>query len=144
MPQPPHLPERQVPRTAREELVPPLNSDAEAGAATVPDRLPTPEEAAMLAETIEQLLLSFEAPERLVVELILQGCDVAEIHEQTGRPEHTVSRLRKEVRGRLERRLEGRPLSGRRGRFRHDRGIGYSARPGYGPRQRVRTHRPSL
>ena len=86
---------------AREESPP--NDGADLVAAL--NRLPTPEEAAALAETVELLLLSFEVPERPLVEMILQGCDVVEIHEQTDRAERTVRRLRAAVRSRLERLL---------------------------------------
>lgn len=70
---------------------------------TALDREPSPTEAAVLAETVEQLLRGLDPPEREVVELSLQGCTAQEISEQLGRAERTVRRVRQFVRERLER-----------------------------------------
>jgi RNA polymerase sigma-70 factor (ECF subfamily) len=66
-------------------------------------REPTPEEAASLAETVEQVLASIDADERPIIELSLQGYSTQEISEQLGRAERSVRRLRERVRKHLER-----------------------------------------
>jgi RNA polymerase sigma-70 factor (ECF subfamily) len=65
-------------------------------------REPTPLEAAVLSETVEQLLAGLDEEERSIVELSLQGHTTREISEQLGRAERTVRRLREGVRHRLE------------------------------------------
>src|SRR5437763_8538631 len=69
-------------------------------------REPTPEHAMVLAETIEQVLRSVSADERLVGELSLQGYSTQEISQQLRRAERSVRRLRERVRKHLER-LQG-------------------------------------
>lgn len=66
-------------------------------------REPTPEEAAVLAETVEALLRDLDQDERPIVELSLQGYSTQEISTQLGRAERSVRRLRERVRQRLER-----------------------------------------
>ncbi len=66
-------------------------------------REPTPLEAAILAETIENLLKDWEDDERPVVELSLQGYTAQEISLRLGRAERSVRRLRERVKKRLER-----------------------------------------
>jgi RNA polymerase sigma-70 factor (ECF subfamily) len=66
-------------------------------------REPTPLEAAVLSETVEQLLASLDDRERPIVELSLQGHTTREISERLGRAERTVRLLREGVRHRLER-----------------------------------------
>jgi RNA polymerase sigma-70 factor (ECF subfamily) len=66
-------------------------------------RDPTPEEAAMLTETVERLLESLEGRERQMVALALQGASVAEIAGEVGRTRRTVQRLLARVKDRLER-----------------------------------------
>ena len=68
------------------------------------DRDPLPEEAAVLAETVETLFRAVEDPdERAILELSLQGFTAAEISEKLGRAERSVRRLRERLRKRLER-----------------------------------------
>jgi RNA polymerase sigma-70 factor (ECF subfamily) len=68
------------------------------------DRDPRPDEAAVLAETVEALFRSVDdADERTVLELSLQGFSAAEISTSLGRAERSVRRLRERVRKRLER-----------------------------------------
>ena len=67
------------------------------------DPEPTPLQATVLAETVEELLRGLELPERQIVELSLQGYTVQEIKEQLGRAERTVRRVRQHVRHKLER-----------------------------------------
>jgi RNA polymerase sigma-70 factor, ECF subfamily len=66
-------------------------------------REPTPLEAAVLTETVEQLLAALDEEERPVLELSLQGYSTREISDQLGRAERTVRLLREGVRHRLER-----------------------------------------
>lgn len=66
-------------------------------------REPTPLEAAVLSETIEQLLASLDDDERPILELSLQGYTTREISERLGRAERTVRLFREGVRHRLER-----------------------------------------
>jgi len=65
-------------------------------------REPTPDEAAVLAETVTGLLRQLNGDERTIVELSLQGYSTQEISEQTGRAERSVRRLRERVRKHLE------------------------------------------
>jgi RNA polymerase sigma-70 factor, ECF subfamily len=70
-------------------------------------REPTPEQAAMLTETVEQLLVDLDASDRPLLELSLQGFSTQEISEQLGRAERSVRRFRERMRKQLERmRLE--------------------------------------
>jgi len=66
-------------------------------------REPTPLEAAVLSETVEQLLAGLDDQERPVLELSLQGYTTREISEQLRRAERTVRFLREGIRDRLER-----------------------------------------
>ena len=66
-------------------------------------REPTPEQAAVLAETVEQVLRGLDADERSIIELSLQGYSTSEISERLGRAERSVRRLRERVRKQLER-----------------------------------------
>jgi RNA polymerase sigma-70 factor, ECF subfamily len=66
-------------------------------------REPTPDEAVVLAETIEGLLSRLDAEERTMVEMSLQGFSTQEISERTGRAERSVRRLRERVRKYLQR-----------------------------------------
>jgi RNA polymerase sigma-70 factor (ECF subfamily) len=66
-------------------------------------REPTPEQAALLAETVEHLMRGLGGDERSIVELSLQGYSTQEISERLGRAERSVRRLRERVRKHLER-----------------------------------------
>jgi RNA polymerase sigma-70 factor (ECF subfamily) len=66
-------------------------------------REPTPVEAAVLGETIEQLFADLDEEERPILELSLQGYTTREISQRLGRAERTVRLLREGVRHRLER-----------------------------------------
>src|SRR5262249_44986926 len=57
-------------------------------------REPSPDEAAVLAETVEHVLRGLDKDERAIVELSLQGYSTQEISEQLGRAERSVRRLR--------------------------------------------------
>jgi RNA polymerase sigma-70 factor (ECF subfamily) len=95
-----HLAERRD--AAREAPAPP---DSQVGALPCEalGREPTPDEAAVLAETVERLFAGLDADERPIVELSLQGHSTREISEQLDVPERTVRRVRERVRHRLER-----------------------------------------
>jgi RNA polymerase sigma-70 factor (ECF subfamily) len=67
------------------------------------DRQPRPEEAVMLAETVEHLFREISAHERPILELSLQGYTAPEISVRLGRAERSVRRLREHIRKRLER-----------------------------------------
>lgn len=72
---------------------------------TVPpafDREPTPEQAAVLAETVERLLSGLAEDERAIVELSLQGYSTQEIGKMLGRAERSVRRIRERIRHQLE------------------------------------------
>jgi RNA polymerase sigma factor (sigma-70 family) len=82
------------------------SSDSTPGAAAqlAIDREPSPDEAAVLAETVEALFRGVEdRHERAVLELSLQGLTATEISESLGRAERSVRRLRERIRKRLER-----------------------------------------
>jgi RNA polymerase sigma-70 factor, ECF subfamily len=66
-------------------------------------REPTPLEAALLNEAVEQLLADLSEDDRPVIELSLQGYTTREISQRLGRVERTVRRVRERVRRRLER-----------------------------------------
>ncbi len=73
------------------------------------DRQPTPEEAAMLEETIRQTLGSLDAQERQAVLLGLLGDSDAEIGRQVGLTQYTVRQIRRQYRARLQELHEGGP-----------------------------------
>lgn len=64
---------------------------------------PTPAEAAMLTETVEQLMHRLEGSERQILALRLQGYTIPEISAQLGRAERTVERVLERVRRWLQR-----------------------------------------
>ena len=98
-------------RDASREVSPPQSSQARESWQEAVSREPTPLEAAMLDETVGQLLCALEEDERPILELSLQGYTVQEISRQLGRAERSVRRLRERIRKRLERlREEDSPL----------------------------------
>jgi RNA polymerase sigma-70 factor (ECF subfamily) len=66
------------------------------------NREPTPDEAAILTETIEELLRELEGYHRDIVQLSLQGYTSAEVAAETGVSERSVQRVLKRVRERIE------------------------------------------
>jgi RNA polymerase sigma-70 factor (ECF subfamily) len=66
------------------------------------DRAPTPLEAAMLAETVEQVLRGVDECERPIIELSLQGYTAAEISNEIHRAERTVRRVRERLKRHLQ------------------------------------------
>ena len=89
-------------RDAAREAFPPTGEEAAPWLEPL-SREPTPLEAAVLSETVDQLLAGLDQDERPILELSLQGCTTREISEQLGRAERTVRLLREGVRHRLER-----------------------------------------
>jgi RNA polymerase sigma-70 factor, ECF subfamily len=87
-------------RDVAREVAPPEDSATDWQAVA---REPTPEEAAVLAETVEQLLRGLDEDGRRVAELSLQGYTVPEISARLGRAERTVYRLLERLKGRLQR-----------------------------------------
>src|SRR4051812_39163412 len=65
------------------------------------DREPRPEEAAALAETVEQLFQAVSDDDRPILELSLQGYTAAEIGIRLGRALRSVQRIREQIRKRL-------------------------------------------
>ena len=63
----------------------------------VPGRDPTPSEAAILSETLENLMRELRPRERDILALSLQGCSHAEISDQVGCTERTIYRVLKHV-----------------------------------------------
>jgi RNA polymerase sigma-70 factor, ECF subfamily len=66
------------------------------------DREPTPPDAALLTETVEQVLRGFDPEDRAVIEMSLQGYTAQEISAGLNRAERTVRRLRERVKKRLQ------------------------------------------
>jgi RNA polymerase sigma-70 factor (ECF subfamily) len=90
-------------RDAAREVSGQPGSEAGAPWQEVLSREPTPVEAALLSEAVEQLLAGLDEYERPIVEMSLQGYTTQEISRHLGHPERTVRRLRERVRHRLER-----------------------------------------
>jgi RNA polymerase sigma factor (sigma-70 family) len=85
------------------EAPPPAGADDSNQSWQFLDREPTPPEAAILAETIDQVLHGLDEREQEMVTLSLQGHEVAEISERLGCTESKVYRLLRLIRQRLER-----------------------------------------
>jgi RNA polymerase sigma-70 factor (ECF subfamily) len=89
-------------RDAAREVSPPQGDEAAPWLEPL-GREPTPLEAAVLNETVEQLFAGLDEDERPILELSLQGYTTREISERLGRAERTVRLLREGIRHRLER-----------------------------------------
>jgi RNA polymerase sigma-70 factor, ECF subfamily len=95
-------------RDMSREQTAPRDDEAAAPWQVVAGREPTPDQAAVLAETVELLLGRLDRDERAMIELSLQGFSTQEISAQTGRAERSVRRVRERVRQHLQRQqLEG-------------------------------------
>jgi RNA polymerase sigma factor (sigma-70 family) len=66
-------------------------------------RGPTPAEAAMLRDTMSQLLGELDERDRTIVHLILDGWSVPEISEKVGRSEYLIRRVLARIRRRWQR-----------------------------------------
>ena len=90
-------------RDVHREAQPPTGGDDSSASWETVAREPTPSEAAVLVETLEQVLHGLEECDREVVELAHQGYKAPEISTGLGRAERTVYRLL----GRIQKRLQG-------------------------------------
>jgi RNA polymerase sigma-70 factor (ECF subfamily) len=90
-------------RDVRQEAPPPAAGDESVAGWEAIAREPTPEEAALLTETVAQLFRGLDSDGRRIVEMALQGYRASEISGQVGLAERTVYRVLERVRGRLER-----------------------------------------
>jgi RNA polymerase sigma factor (sigma-70 family) len=88
-------------RDVRRESPPPTVDSAPDWDVAGPD--PTPSEAALLAETLQEVLHGLREDQQPIVLLRLQGYSHREISDQVGCTERTVERVLKGVRERLER-----------------------------------------
>lgn len=71
---------------------------------------PTPADAAILAEIVENVLSQLDDRDKTIVRLTLQGWSVSRISTQVGRTERTVHRVLERVRERLEQDLCRNPV----------------------------------
>lgn len=94
-------------RNVRRETAPRFSTEDESKGWEQIAREPTPEEAAMLVETLEKLISELPSHERHILELSLQGQTVVEISAQVGYTERTVQRVLERVRKELERQCSG-------------------------------------
>lgn len=94
---------RSAGRDVGREEAPPGGRDEPGSGWEMLARDPSPSEVLLLSETVEKLLGGLEAWERQVVSLSLQGYSVAEIVEQTGRPQRSVYRALERVKITLRR-----------------------------------------
>jgi RNA polymerase sigma-70 factor (ECF subfamily) len=93
-------------RDVRHEAPPPgTGKDAAPGWETMA-RDPTPTEAAMLADTVEQLMRMLDDRDRQIVSLTLQGDAPATVSGQVGCSERTVKRVLDHVKTWLQRRAD--------------------------------------
>jgi RNA polymerase sigma factor (sigma-70 family) len=76
------------------------------GLSQVPDPAPSPVEAAILSETIEELLQDLDADDRPIVEHILQGYTAEETAARLDCSERTVRRVRQRAKQCLERLIQ--------------------------------------
>jgi RNA polymerase sigma-70 factor (ECF subfamily) len=87
----------------RREVTPVGGADDSSASWQAIARDPTPAEATLLADTVQQLFDSLNANGRRIIELALEGYKTAEIAARVGRAERTVYRTLERVKGRLER-----------------------------------------
>jgi RNA polymerase sigma factor (sigma-70 family) len=72
----------------------------------IPDRAPTPDEAAIFSEMVERLFQAMTPEDRPIVEHILMGYTAEEAARRLDRSERTVRRVRQRARQRLRRLME--------------------------------------
>jgi RNA polymerase sigma-70 factor (ECF subfamily) len=87
----------------REVSAQPAADSLAARQALAPD--PTPSEAAILSETVEQLMRDLGERDRAILALHLQGHEIPQISDQVGRTRRTVRRVLEQIRRRLDRLL---------------------------------------
>jgi RNA polymerase sigma-70 factor (ECF subfamily) len=92
-------------RDVRREAAPAAGADGEAvnWEAEAPD--PTPAEAAMMTETLRELMAKLDPADQQVLGMRLQGYTAAEIAAAVGRSERTVFRVLDAIRDHLRRKL---------------------------------------
>jgi RNA polymerase sigma-70 factor, ECF subfamily len=89
---------------SREQASAQLTAEDSAASWETVARDPSPQEAALLAEAVEQVLKSLgDDRERQILELALRGSSTEEISKQVRRSERTVQRVLERVRERLKR-----------------------------------------
>jgi RNA polymerase sigma-70 factor (ECF subfamily) len=93
-------------RDIRREVYPRLDDDDPVSGWRVLAAGPTPAEAAIMAETLEQFLAELRERERRIVELHLQGLEVPKIQAEVKRSAFTVNDVLRHVRNRLERQTD--------------------------------------
>jgi RNA polymerase sigma-70 factor (ECF subfamily) len=93
-------------RDVRREVSPRPGGESAWEACAALARDPSPEEAAALGETLEELLAPLDGRDRGIVVLSLQGCDTAEVAAAVGCSRRSVQRVLQWVRRRLERKEE--------------------------------------
>jgi RNA polymerase sigma factor (sigma-70 family) len=91
-------------RNLHREASAPGGDDSASPWLQIAGREPTPDEAVVLAETVEDLLAGLSGDERAIVELSLQGYSAQEISQEVGRAERSIRRIREQVRQHLEQR----------------------------------------
>jgi RNA polymerase sigma-70 factor (ECF subfamily) len=89
-------------RDVEREVPSPATPESSAGDLGPTGPEPTPSEAAMLTETVEQLMNQLEGRHRQILALSLQGFGPAEVSAQVGCTERTVYRVLETVREWLE------------------------------------------
>lgn len=90
-------------RDVRREVALATNDSIHAASPLVTEnRQPSPDEAAMLAESVQQLIARVAVRDREIVAAHLQGYSVAEISLRQGRAERTVRRVLARVRDELQ------------------------------------------
>ena len=89
-------------RDVRRERVPWSAADQSGVSWEAVARDPTPSEAAILTETLENLMSGLEPEQRDMIQLSLQGYTVAEISDRVGYTTRTVQRLLERVRRQLQ------------------------------------------
>ena len=92
-------------RDVRRESAPAPDDEGDTGPveAAAPD--PTPAEAAMLADTVQELMARLDPTDQRILSLRLQGHTTAEIAKVVGRSERTVFRVLNDVRDHVRRLL---------------------------------------
>jgi RNA polymerase sigma-70 factor (ECF subfamily) len=105
-----HVQHFQAARRRIDREVPPADVEDSSPGWPVTDPEPTPEQAAVLTETVEMLLRRLEPRDREILTLHLQGCDAPEISARVGRARRTVRRVLDRIRHTLERLLAGQEI----------------------------------
>jgi RNA polymerase sigma-70 factor (ECF subfamily) len=88
-------------RDVQREVKPQLGPDDSSASWEAMAREPTPAEAMLLTDAVEQLFRGLDNGDREIVQLSLQGYKVAEISSEVGRAERSVYRVLERVKGRL-------------------------------------------